>query len=252
MYAPQQPSLRRSETMWTSTERSVTKRSLTNESSPCAASTSLLPSEHPAGALGQIEEDAELGGRQLDRLIADQDLVPARVDGELLDVDSRFVVGGLVAAAQHGPDARGEHPRAERLGHVVGGTELEPDHHVRFAALGREHDDGDAPRLGVGLEPAADLEPVDAGQHEVEHDEVRQPRARRGQRVFPAGDHRHAVAFLVQVVLDELEDVALVVDDEHVLFGHRRSFGVRLARATRCSPFPVERDVEYPADVRTS
>ena len=66
-----------------------------------------------------------------------------------------------------------------------------------------------------------DLEAVHAGEHEVQHDEVGHLGARRGQGVLAAGHHRHAVTFFVQVVLDELEDVPFVVDDEHVLSGHR-------------------------------
>ena len=75
--------------------------------------------------------------------------------------------------------------------------------------------------FGVRLEPAADLEAVHPRQHEVEHDEVRRLGARRRQGVLAAGHHGHVVALLVQVVLDELEDVPLVVDDEHVLSCHR-------------------------------
>jgi hypothetical protein len=90
-----------------------------------------------------------------------------------------------------------------------------------MAAFGGQHDDGDLLGLGVGLELAADLEPVDARQHEIEQHEIRQLEAGRAQGVFTRLDAHHAVAFLGQVVSDQLEDLALVVYDEDGFLGHR-------------------------------
>ena len=73
--------------------------------------------------------------------------------------------------AQHRLDSQGQFARAERLGHVVVRAEFEPDDPIRLAAQRREHDDrhlADLARM-----PAADLEPVDARQHQVEHQQVR-------------------------------------------------------------------------------
>ena len=81
--------------MWTSTERSVTKRSLTNESSPWAASTICCRVNTQPGRLARDRQDPELRGRELHRLAADVDLMSAGVDGEVLDVDGRLVVRGL-------------------------------------------------------------------------------------------------------------------------------------------------------------
>ncbi len=46
---------------------------------------------------------------------------------------------------------------------------------------------------------------------------------------FPAADDRHLVTRLLQVVLENLLEVALVLDDQdpcHVLTSHTRFFGV--------------------------
>ncbi len=143
-----------------------------------------------------------------------------RVDGQVLVADGGLGVRRLRPAAQHGAHACREYPRAERLGHVVGGAELEAGDDVRLRPLGREHHDGDRPGLRVVLESPADVETVDARQHEVEHDKVGRPGARRGQRVLTGAHRGHAVAFLREVVGDELEDLSLVVDDQDVFVGH--------------------------------
>src|SRR6266545_3732435 len=69
-------------------------------------------------------------------------------------------------AAQHGPHPGDQLPRGERLGQVVIGTHGQADQLVDLVALGGEHDD-----VGVaeGPDPPADLDPVDAGQHQVQH-----------------------------------------------------------------------------------
>ena len=50
--------------------------------------------------------------------------------------------------------------------------------------------------------------------------EVGQTLARRRQGFLPASDAGDGEAFLPEVVLDQFQDVALVVDDEDVLVGH--------------------------------
>ena len=143
----------------------------------------------------------------------------------------------VLIAAQHGLDPGREHARAEGLGHVVVGAELETGDDVGFAALGGQHDDRDLLGLGVGLELAADLETVDARQHEVEQHEVGQLETGRAQGVFTRLDADHAVAFLGQVVLDQLEDLALVVDDEDGFLGHRTPrYGCRATPLGQYSP----------------
>ena len=57
----------------------------------------------------------------------------------------------------------------ERLDDVVVGTGLQPDDDVDGVALGREHDDRDA---GLRPDPAAHLDAVDPGQHDVEQHEI--------------------------------------------------------------------------------
>ena len=62
---------------------------------------------------------------------------------------------------QHGLDARDQLARAEGLGHVVVGAELEAEHPVDLLVARRERDHR---RLAERPDAPADLEPVDAGQ----------------------------------------------------------------------------------------
>ena len=70
------------------------------------------------------------------------------------------------------------------------------------------------------LEAPADLEPVDAGQHHVEQDEVGQLATDEIQSFFAVGLAGELVAFFFQVVADDLEDVGLVFDRDDLLFRH--------------------------------
>ena len=66
--------------------------------------------------------------------------------------------------------ARDELTGVERLGQIVVGAHLEPDDLVDVVVAGGEHEDRDVGRLP---DPAAHVDPVDIGEHEVEHDQRR-------------------------------------------------------------------------------
>ena len=74
--------------------------------------------------------------------------------------------------------------RAERLRQVVVGADGEPDDEIRLGVAGGEHQHGDR---AVALDAPAHLEAVEAGEHEVEDDEIgleplRRRRRRRDRR----------------------------------------------------------------------
>ncbi len=72
-------------------------------------------------------------------------------------------------AAQHGVHAGDELGGRERLDDVVVGSEAEADHAVGLLAARRQQDHG---HVAVLAQPRHHLQPVEAGQHHVEHDEV--------------------------------------------------------------------------------
>ena len=93
---------------------------------------------------------------------------------------------GVAPPAQHGADAGDQLARGERLGDVVVGADLEPDHLVDLAVLGGQHDDR---HLRLGPHRAADLGAGQAGQHQVEQDQVGTGAVELGERLGPgAGD----------------------------------------------------------------
>ena len=117
-----------------------------------------------------------------------------------------------VRAPQHRPHARRELPRRERLRHVVVRAELEADDPVGLLAPCGQQDDR---QVGARPDPAAELEPVDPRQHDVEDHE---PRA-LGLEQLPGGGAvaglERAEAVALEVAQDDLADDRLVVNDEH-------------------------------------
>src|SRR5581483_176896 len=148
-----------------------------------------------------------------DRLAADRDLAAADVDPDVADCQDAGCFVRLLRAPQDGADAGDELLRVERLGEVVVGAEVEAGDLVLVLAFGGEHDDG---RLSVALaEPARDLHAVDLRHHQVEHDQVGVDGADLLERLAAVVGRLDLVALGAQVELHQLDDVALVVDDEH-------------------------------------
>jgi hypothetical protein len=128
--------------------------------------------------------------------------------------------------AQDGADARDQLAGGEGLDDVVVGAELQAGDAVGLLAARGEQDDRDARALLLA-HPAHDLQPVDPGHHQVEHDEVR-PAAREGvERRVAVRDDLGVVAGALEVARDDLADRRLVVDHQD------RGVGVRGLRHRR-------------------
>src|SRR5690606_5399620 len=128
-----------------------------------------LAAEHPARARRQLDEEAELG-------LGEVDLLALAPDDALLGDDLEVAEAKVRAARVAGPDPAEQRPDAgrqllggERLGQVVVGTRLEARHDVVGGGAGRDHDDRD---VGHPADGAADVEAVDAGQHDVDQHDV--------------------------------------------------------------------------------
>ena len=89
---------------------------------------------------------------------------------DVAELEAPGIARGCRRAAQNRPHADRELARRERLRHVVVGAELEADDPVGLLAARRQQDHR---QVGARADPAAELEPVDAGEHHVEHDERR-------------------------------------------------------------------------------
>ena len=173
----------------------------------------------------------------------------APLDAAALEVDDEVVVADLAAARgvrevpvgapQQRLDAAHQLAQPERLGQVVVGAQLEADDLVHLLVARGEHEHG---RLGAGgAQPAEGLEAVDAGQPDVEHDEVRGELAGDGRAPSsPLRREGHLVALLLEGVLDAARDGVLVLDDQD-RGCHRAGWypgGTTHARATMPLPVP--------------
>jgi hypothetical protein len=106
---------------------------------------------------------------------------------------------------------------AEGLGDVVVAAEAEAaDLVVGGVARGQE-DDRHAAALGA--EPARDLEALHVGQHHVEHDQIGLERRHRDERLGAGARRLDGEALEAQGHRDDVDDVGLVVDDEHAVGG---------------------------------
>ena len=148
-----------------------------------------------------------------DQLAADPDLVRGQVDRQVPVGDgagSGVRQAGAAGAAQHRADPQRQLTRAERLGDVVVGAGLEADETIGLVPQRGQHDHRDRP---PGAEPAAHLETVDAGQHEVEDDEVRGLLGHPAQRLLPVTHAFDVVPVADEVPSDDVGHGRIVVDD---------------------------------------
>ena len=170
--------------------------------------------------LKQVLQEQELLGGQADRApaVGDEVALPVEFDGPVRQHGVPRL-GPSLRAAEQGPDARHQLARAERLGDVVVGPQLEADDAVRLLGAGREHDDGQRAGLGGAAQRAADLEAVDAGQHEIEDHQVRHARPDRLERLAAVAEGVGHVPRPRQVALEQFGDVSVVFDNQDVAHG---------------------------------
>ena len=125
---------------------------------------------------------------------------------------SRGVSGlGAACSPEQRPDAGRQLLRRERLGEVVVGARLEPGDDVVGVVAGRDHDDRHVARLA---QRAAQLEPVDARQHDVDQHDVGGLAAERLERVLAAGGLLDGPALVLERQLHRRADALVVLDGQ--------------------------------------
>src|SRR4051794_10729447 len=175
----------------------------------------LAPGVDAPGPAGEVAQDLELGRREADPSLAALDAPPLEVDHEVLVADHPAAtrVGKLpVRPAQECLDPAHQLAQAERLRQVVVRAELEPDDLVDLVVAGGQDEDR---HLRAGRTHAAeDLEAVDAGQSDVEDDEVRGAARRELEALLARPGELDVVTLLLERVLDAPGDGVLVLDDQ--------------------------------------
>ena len=152
------------------------------------------------GPRGEGRQQLELGRRQVDGRAGHLGPHPRQVEHDVAGTDR---LGGLeraVGPAQDRPDPRHELARAERLGQVVVGAELEPEELVELVVARGQHHDR---HRRVAAQLPGDVEAVEAGQAEVEDDEVGPALTDRGQRRRAVAGGQHGEARVLEVVAGE-------------------------------------------------
>ena len=125
--------------------------------------------------------------------------------------------GALDPAQQH-VHAGGQLAHRERLGHVVVGADAEADQHVGLVVPRGEHQHRHRP---LGLHPAADLQAVEAGQHDVEDQQVGLPGLGGVHGGRAVAGRLHLEALGAQPGRDGVDDRRVVLDDQDPALGAR-------------------------------
>ncbi len=125
--------------------------------------------------------------------------------------------------AQHGLHTGDQLPDLEWLGDVIIGSDPQAQDNIDLLPLGGNHDNGDPPCRFALFQIAADLYPIHTGKHDVQEHKVRL----QGPCLFESLEAIHAaghlVAFLLEIVLNHLEDIFFVLDHQYPWLRHSKN-----------------------------
>jgi hypothetical protein len=163
--------------------------------------------------LEQVLQQEKFLGRQVHGAAVNGHRVPLDVHHQRAVAEQASRVGPLRAAKQRA-DARDDFVRAEWLGDVVIGSQLEPDDAVGFLGAGGEHDDRHGRGGRIGAQRAADFQPVEAGQHQVQQDQIGRSPPRFREHLGAGRQRLHREAGAAQAVRQQHRDVGVVLDHQ--------------------------------------
>jgi hypothetical protein len=159
-----------------------------------------------------MDQQIELGRGQmrLDPLAPDPPFGP--VDLQIPDNDGLPVrLARPLRPAQQGVDPGRQFAHRKRLGQVVVRPDGQAHQQVGLVAPGGEHEDGHG---ALGLQAPADLQAVEAGQHDVQDHQIRPVRAGAGDRGRTVVRHLDPEPLGPQPRRDRLGDAPLVLNDQ--------------------------------------
>ena len=180
-----------------------------------------IAGEDLARMAGKDQEQVELGAREGDRLAAACDLTPWHVDRQIVHPDCIRIDDVAVDPAQQDAHPGHQLARGKGLGDVVIGAQFQADQAVFKFDPRRQHDDG---HIRGTTQRAADVQSVDAGQVQVEDDEVGTLRACYFQRRPAIAGDQHPESALDEIVARLPGDFGFVFDHEDNICYHRFAF----------------------------
>jgi hypothetical protein len=152
-----------------------------------------------------------------------------------------------IAAAQPGADPGDQFLGRERLGDVVVGAGLQAEDHVDRVGLGRQHHDRDT---GFHPDLATDLQPVLAGQHQVEQHQVGACLVEGCHGLVTRADEDGLEALLTEHDTEHLAERRVVVDDQNPAFHQNLRMPAAGASTEHtsltCTPCPTARIAPRP------
>ncbi len=163
----------------------------------------------------QVLQEHELLRRKLDLSLAVGDRMMQQVHRQLSVTEHRFVSVVGSGAAHHRTNACDQFVGAEGLRKIVVRPEIEAEDPIRF--FGARRDDDDREPCGGAISPqgAADLEATHARQHEIEDDDVEGFAPRVRERLIARFGEVSGPAGLLDVMRNQLCDVAVIFGDEN-------------------------------------
>jgi hypothetical protein len=173
---------------------------------------------HPSAPLNEGEEQFVFGGGQVELLTSDGRAMSGSVYGNRPRGQGRAGAysGGAQPAKQTTHSER-EFLRRERLGQVVVGPEREAAYTVGLLPPCRKEYDANLTSLIALSHLREHIVARDAGEHEIEDDDVRALFPGRLQSIGAIGGGGNPETCLGQVIGDERSNVRLVVYDENAV-----------------------------------
>ena len=164
--------------------------------------------------LDEQAQQFEFGGGEVDRLACEIQFQRVAFEVEASLAQGR-VGDDFFAALDQRLDAEGEFLRGERFGDIIVSAEFKAgDFVVEFPARG-QHDDRDLAGPGVGPQVLEDAKSVAAGQHQIEHDEVRLVFLGELNRRDAVARRKHLESLPLKVERDQIYNVRFVINNEN-------------------------------------
>ena len=172
----------------------------------------LLPIQHPAVGLDQRTEQIEFLDREVDQTACNPDLVFRFVDFQRPDPPDPACLR-IAPPPQNCLDPRHQLPWGKWLDKVIVRAHFQAYHAIDFFRFGRQHDNGYIGERRITTKQPANFQPIDPGQHEIQHDQVRAFGPGELQRSFSLGRLDTGQSFLFKVVANKINDRLFIIHD---------------------------------------